>query len=144
VAPVWDRSGDLQSGYLFRVFEFRTLNFILYYYFHIFSILVLFVISCHSCRYFLKRAWNNITSIYINSIIMHLKYSICIWVQSRKEDQILRLDLNLYWVILNYSRFHDGCGIQVHRYRTIFGWESARCSPTWYQRCFAASAQWGG
>jgi hypothetical protein len=29
---------------------------------------------------------------------MHLKYSIGIWVQSRKVDQILRLDLNPYWV----------------------------------------------
>jgi hypothetical protein len=31
VAPAWDRSGDLQSGYLIRVVDFRTLYSILYY-----------------------------------------------------------------------------------------------------------------
>jgi hypothetical protein len=34
---------------------------------------------------------------------MHLKHSIGIWVQFRKEDQILRLDLNSYWEILKIT-----------------------------------------
>jgi hypothetical protein len=38
VAPAWDRSGDLQSGYLYRVFDSGTLYFILYYNFHRFYI----------------------------------------------------------------------------------------------------------
>jgi hypothetical protein len=29
VAPAWDRSGDLQSGYIFRVVDFRTLYYII-------------------------------------------------------------------------------------------------------------------
>jgi hypothetical protein len=37
--------------------------------------------------------------------IMHLKYSIGIWVQSMKEDQILRLDLNPYWIIFKLLTF---------------------------------------
>jgi hypothetical protein len=31
------------------------------------------------------------------------KVNIGIWVQSRKEDQILRLDLNPYWVIFKIT-----------------------------------------
>jgi hypothetical protein len=45
-----------------------------------------------------------------------LKYNIGIWVQSRKEDQILRLDLNPYWVIfklLTFSRWLWDPGLQV-------------------------------
>jgi hypothetical protein len=70
---------------------------------------------------------------------LHLKISIGIWVLSRKEDQILRLDLNPYWVILNYSRFHGGCGIQVFQVRDSLG-VSARDSHARWQRCFAAFA----
>jgi hypothetical protein len=36
-----------------------------------------------------------VLDLYIFNIV-YLKYSIGIWVQSRKEDQILRLDLNPY------------------------------------------------
>jgi hypothetical protein len=54
-----------KSEYLFRVFDSRTLYFILYYYFLRFYISGLFAISCHSCRCFLKHAQNIITVIYI-------------------------------------------------------------------------------
>jgi hypothetical protein len=79
---------------------------------------------------------------------MHLKYSIGIWVQSRKEDKILRLDLNPYWVIfklLTFSRWLwdpciTGAGLSVD--------ESARCSPARWQGCFTAftseSGSWIG
>jgi hypothetical protein len=51
----------------------------------------------------------------INTI--HLKYSIGVWVQSRKEDQILRLNLNPYCVIFKLLTFHGGCGIQEFQMR---------------------------
>jgi hypothetical protein len=77
--------------------------------------------------------------LYIFNIV-YLKYSIGIWVQSRKEDQILKLDLNPYWVIfklLTFSRWLwdpdiTGAGLSVD--------ESARCSPARWQGCFAAFA----
>jgi hypothetical protein len=70
-----------------------------------------------------------------------LKHGINIWVQFRKEDQILMPDLNPYWVIfklLMFPRWLWDPGISV---RDLFCWES-RCSPVRYQRCFATSAQW--
>jgi hypothetical protein len=74
VASAWDKSDDLQSVYLLRVIDFHTLYFILYYYFHRFSISGLFVISCHPCRYFLKHAYNIIIFTHIYYIIIKIWY----------------------------------------------------------------------
>jgi hypothetical protein len=49
------------------------------------------------------------------------------------------LDLKPHWVTY-HSRFHGGCGVQVLQERDRVFDESARCSPAWWQRCFAASA----
>jgi hypothetical protein len=49
------------------------------------------------------------------------------------------MDLKPHWVTY-HSRFHGGCGVQVLQERDRVFDESARCSPTWWQRCFAASA----
>jgi hypothetical protein len=46
--------------------------------------------------------------------ITHLKHSIGIWVQSREEDQILRLDLNPYRVI--YKITHVSTVVVGSRY----------------------------
>jgi hypothetical protein len=55
------------------------------------------------------------------------------------------LDLKPHWVTY-HSRFHGGCGVQVFSGTGFLLDESARCSPAWWQRCFAASAyeQGGG
>jgi hypothetical protein len=72
MAPAWDRSDDLQLGYFFRVFDFRTLYFILYYYLHRFSISGLFIISC---RYFSQMC---IKYYYSHIYYIVLKYGISI------------------------------------------------------------------
>jgi hypothetical protein len=72
--------------------------------------------------------------------IMHLKYSIGIWVQSRKEDQILRLDLNPYWVIFKITHVSTVVvGSKYFRFEIFLG-ASVRDSPARWQRCFAAFA----
>jgi hypothetical protein len=49
------------------------------------------------------------------------------------------LDLKPHWVTY-HSRFHGGCGVHVFSGTGFLLDESARCSPAWWQRCFAASA----
>jgi hypothetical protein len=78
-----------------RVFEFFVL-YILYY----FSISIYFLFRVYLPFHVIHiGVFSNVHKIllylYIFSI-MYLKCSIDIWVQSRKEDQILRLDLNPY------------------------------------------------
>jgi hypothetical protein len=72
---------------------------------------------------------------------LHLKYQYRCWVQSRKEDQILRLDLNPYWVIFKIT--HVSTVIVGSRYFQVRGFlgASARDSPARWQRCFAACAR---
>jgi hypothetical protein len=76
------------------VFDFRT--YILYYIIISTDFLFLVYFSFHVIH---VGVFSNVHKILLYSyifIILHLKYSIGIWVQSRKEDQILRLDLNPY------------------------------------------------
>jgi hypothetical protein len=80
------------------VFDFRALYSILYYYSHIFFYFGFFGISCHSIRQASQMCMKILLYLPIN-IILHFNISIGFWVQSRKEDQILRLDLNPYRVI---------------------------------------------
>jgi hypothetical protein len=104
-----------------RVFEFVVL-YILYYIIISTDFLFWVYLSLHVIHIgVFSNAHKILLYLYI-FIIMHSKYSIGIWDQSRKEDQILTLNLNLYWVILNYSRFHGGCGIQIYRCRIERWW----------------------
>jgi hypothetical protein len=90
---------NLQTGYLFGCL-IPYLIFILYYYFHRISISDFFTISCHNMH-----VKCTLKYYYIYSSILYciLNTTIGIWVQSRKEDQILRLNLNLYRVIIKIT-----------------------------------------
>jgi hypothetical protein len=70
--------------------------------------------------------------LFRNKFLMVLSLSIEIY-------NISVLDLKPHWVTY-HSHFHGGCGVQIFQERDRVFDESARCSPAWWQRCFAASA----
>jgi hypothetical protein len=126
-----------------RVFEIFVL-YILYYISISTEFLFRVYLSFHVIH---TGVFSNVYKIFLYLYIfniMHLKYSISIWVQSRKENKILRLDLNPYWVIFKLLTFPrwlwdpgiTGAGLSVD--------ESARCSPARWQGCFTAFASESG
>jgi hypothetical protein len=92
--PACGWTDDLQLGYIYSVFEFFVL-YILYYISISTEFLFRVYLSFHVIHISIfSNAHKVLLYLHIFNI-MYLKYSIGIWVQSRKEDKILRMDLNL-------------------------------------------------
>jgi hypothetical protein len=81
-------------------------SYIICYYYYPFDFLFWDLLSFHVITYrCFHENLHKLFIIFYMLIEVHLKHQFGIWVQSRKENQILRLNLNLYWVILKLRTF---------------------------------------